>query len=285
MSRKDSLFQVKNTLNLRGNLESLDRPWVMGILNITPDSFYAASRMEQPRSLLDQAEKMLAEGAKILDIGGYSSRPGADHISEKEELERVVPAIRAVMQEFPDTYISIDTFRAEVARAAVGEGAAIVNDISGGNLDEQMYPTVAELKVPYILMHMKGSPQNMVKNTEYEHLVHEVYGYFSQKVGQLYSLGVSDIILDPGFGFAKTREQSYELLRNLGYFKHIKLPLLAGMSRKSMIYKELGTTPEEALNGTTALNMIALINGASILRVHDIKPAVEAVKLFKATYT
>ena len=284
MSRKDSLFQVKNTLNLRGNLESLDSPWVMGILNITPDSFYAASRMEQPNSLLGQAEKMLADGAKILDIGGYSSRPGAAHISEAEELERVLPAIQAVVHEFPEAYLSIDTFRAEVARAAVGEGAAIVNDISGGNLDDGMFETVATLGVPYILMHMKGTPQNMVKQSQYDHLIHDIYSYFSHKVRQLHSLGVSDVILDPGFGFAKTREQSYELLRNLGYFHNIKLPLLAGVSRKSMIYKELGITPEEALNGTTALNMIALINGASILRVHDIQPAVVAVKLFKATY-
>ena len=284
MSRKDSLFQVKNTLNLRGNLESLDSHWVMGILNITPDSFYAASRMEQPNSLLGQAEKMLADGAKILDIGGYSSRPGAAHISEAEELERVLPAIQAVVHEFPEAYLSIDTFRAEVARAAVGEGAAIVNDISGGNLDDGMFETVATLGVPYILMHMKGTPQNMVKQSQYDHLIHDIYSYFSHKVRQLHSLGVSDVILDPGFGFAKTREQSYELLRNLGYFHNIKLPLLAGVSRKSMIYKELGITPEEALNGTTALNMIALINGASILRVHDIQPAVEAFKLFKATY-
>lgn len=271
-------------MNLRGNLESLDSPWVMGILNITPDSFYAASRMEQPNSLLGQAEKMLADGAKILDIGGYSSRPGAAHISEAEELERVLPAIQAVVHEFPEAYLSIDTFRAEVARAAVGEGAAIVNDISGGNLDDGMFETVATLGVPYILMHMKGTPQNMVKQSQYDHLIHDIYSYFSHKVRQLHSLGVSDVILDPGFGFAKTREQSYELLRNLGYFHNIKLPLLAGVSRKSMIYKELGITPEEALNGTTALNMIALINGASILRVHDIQPAVEAVKLFKATY-
>lgn len=228
---------------------------------------------------------MLQEGAAMLDIGGYSSRPGAEHISEKEELERVTVAIEAIMVEFPEAIISIDSFRARVAEAAVNCGAAIINDISGGSLDEHMFETVARLKVPYILMHMKGSPQNMIKQSQYEHLLNDLYSYFSRKVARLNALGVSDLVLDPGFGFAKTKEQSYEVLRNLGYFKSLKLPLLAGLSRKSMIYKELGTSPEEALNGTTTLNTIALMNGASILRVHDIKPAVEAVKLFKATYT
>jgi len=228
---------------------------------------------------------MLQDGATMLDIGGYSSRPGAEHISEKEELERVTVAIEAIMAEYPEAIISIDSFRAKVAEAAVNCGAAIINDISGGSLDEHMFETVARLKVPYILMHMKGNPQNMIKQSQYEHLLNDLYSYFSSKVARLNALGVSDIVLDPGFGFAKTKEQSYEVLRNLGYFKSLKLPLLAGLSRKSMIYKELGTSPEEALNGTTTLNTIALMNGASILRVHDIKPAVEAVKLFKATYT
>lgn len=284
MSRKDSLFQVKKTLNLRGNLVSLDSPLVMGILNITPDSFYAESRVRQSTGLLKKAEEMLSQGAAILDIGGYSSRPGADHISEEEETERVTDAIKAVQREFPESYISVDTFRAGVAEKAVEEGACIINDISGGSLDPHMFATVAKLGVPYILMHMKGTPQNMVRQTDYTHLITDIYTYFSKKVGQLSSLGVSDIVLDPGFGFSKTREQSYEVLRNLGYFKSMKLPLLAGISRKSMIYKELGITPEAALNGTTALNMIALTNGTSLLRVHDVKPAMEAVQLFKATY-
>lgn len=284
MSRKDSLFQVKKTLNLRGNLVSLDSPLVMGILNVTPDSFYAGSRHQQPTSLLHKAEEMITEGASILDVGGYSSRPGAEHISEDEEIKRVTEAIEAINQAFPNAYISVDTFRAKVAESAVKAGACIINDISGGSLDAHMFDTVARLKVPYILMHMKGTPQNMTRQTDYENLITDIYSYFSQKVGLLNGLGVSDIVLDPGFGFSKTREQSYEVLRNLGYFKSMKLPLLAGVSRKSMIYKELGISPENALNGTTALNMIALTNGASLLRVHDVKPAMEAIQLFKATY-
>lgn len=284
MSRKDSLFQVKKTLNLRGNLVSLDTPLVMGILNVTPDSFYAGSRHQQDSSLLKKAEEMLSEGVTILDIGGYSSRPGAEHISPEEETERISTAIASILQEFPEAYISIDTFRAAVAQRAIQEGACMINDISGGNLDSEMYTTVAKLKVPYVLMHMKGTPQNMIKHTHYDHLVTELYTYFSHKIEQLNSLGVSDVVLDPGFGFSKSKEQSYEVLKNLGYFKSMKLPMLAGVSRKSMIYKELNITAEEALNGTTALNTIALMNGASILRVHDVKPAMEAVKLFKATY-
>ncbi len=285
MNRKDSLFQVKSTLNIRGNLLSLERPLVMGILNVTPDSFFEGSRVENEKSQLQKAERMLAQGASILDVGGYSSRPGAEHISEDEERKRVSQAIGAIAREFPDAPISVDSFRASVAEAAIDSGAAIINDISGGSLDDQMFETVARLKVPYILMHMRGTPQNMVKQTQYEHLIEELFAYFAEKVGQLQPLGVSDIVLDPGFGFAKTKEQSYEVLRNLGYFKSLKLPLLAGLSRKSMIYKELGTSPEEALNGTSVLNTMALMNGASILSVHDVKPAVEAVKLYLATYT
>ena len=272
-------------MNIRGNLLSLEHPLVMGILNVTPDSFFAGSRVESLKSVLDTAESMLTDGATILDIGGYSSRPGADHIPEAEEQKRVTTAIETIMKEFPSAIISIDTFRASVAAAAVESGAAIINDISGGSLDEQMYETAARLKVPYILMHMKGTPQNMVKQTDYVHLLNDLYSYFSQRIARLNALGVTDLVLDPGFGFAKTKEQSYEVLRNLGYFKSLKLPLLVGLSRKSMIYKELGTSPEEALNGTSVLNTMALMNGASILRVHDVKPAVEAVKLYLATYT
>lgn len=271
-------------MNLRGNLVSLDSPLVMGILNVTPDSFYTGSRHQQNTALIRKAEEMLSAGATILDIGGYSSRPGAEHISEEEETRRTTDAIAAIIGAFPEAYISIDTFRAGVARKSVESGACIINDISGGSLDDQMFPTVAQLGTPYILMHMKGTPQNMIKQTDYDDLITDIYSYFSRKVGQLNGLGVSDIVLDPGFGFSKTREQSYEVLRNLGYFKSMKLPLLAGISRKSMIYKELGLDPENALNGTTALNMIALTNGASLLRVHDVQPAMEAIRLFKATY-
>lgn len=284
MASQVSRFPVNYALNLRGNLVSLDTPAIMAILNVTPDSFYSGSRMQEESNLLQQAGQMLQDGALLLDVGGYSSRPGAEHISEEEERKRVTVAIKSLIKEFPEAYISVDTFRSEVARAAVGEGACLVNDISGGELDSAMYSTVADLKVPYILMHMKGTPQNMVKQANYDHLLKDIYGYFAHRVAQLNALGVVDIILDPGFGFAKTREQSYEVLRNLGYFKHIKLPVLAGISRKSMIYKLLEITPEEALNGTTALNMIALMNGASLLRVHDVKEAVETVTLFKTTY-
>ena len=284
MASQVSRFPVNYALNLRGNLVSLDTPAIMAILNVTPDSFYSGSRMQEESNLLQQAGQMLQDGALLLDVGGYSSRPGAEHISEEEEQKRVTAAIKSLIKEFPEAYISVDIFRSEVARAAVGEGACLVNDISGGELDSAMYTTVAALKVPYILMHMKGTPQNMVKQANYDHLLKDIYGYFAHRVAQLNALGVVDIILDPGFGFAKTREQSYEVLRNLGYFKHIKLPVLAGISRKSMIYKLLEITPEEALNGTTALNMIALMNGASLLRVHDVKEAVETVTLFKTTY-
>ncbi len=280
MKAKDKIFQVKKTLNLRGNLISLDKPAVMGILNITPDSFYASSRKNSTDEVLHMAEAMLSDGALFLDIGGYSSRPGADHISAEEETQRVAKAIAAVSKEFPEAYISIDTFRSSVAQAAIDEGACMVNDISGGSLDEAMFTTVARLQVPYILMHMRGTPQNMVKQSDYTDLLKEVLFYFSEKAAALKLLGVKDIIIDPGFGFAKTAEQSYEILRNLDYFKGLRLPLLAGLSRKSMIYKTLGINAEDALNGTTALNMAALMNGASILRVHDVKAAVETVHLF-----
>ncbi len=284
MSIEDSLFSTKKTLNLSGNLVSLETPQVMGILNITPDSFFSGSRVQIEKDILDQAAKMVEDGALILDIGGYSTRPGADEVTQEEELRRVTDAIQTVRKQFEGVYISVDTFRSTVARAAVDSGANIINDISGGELDLEMFDTVAELDVPYVLMHMKGTPQTMSQMTQYESMVKEVAQYFSNKYRDLTSKGVKDIILDPGFGFAKTREQNYELLRNLGYFKTLRLPILAGISRKSMIYKKLEISPEEALNGTTALHMIALMNGASLLRVHDVKEAVEAVKLYKLTY-
>lgn len=284
MKAKDKIFQVKNTLNLRGNLVSLETPAVMGIVNVTPDSFYSASRKSEEFELIESAGQMLEEGALILDIGGYSSRPGAADITVSEERERVTKAISIIIREFPEVYISIDTFRSEVATAAVDSGACIINDISGGNLDSQMFDTVARLNIPYVMMHMKGTPQNMVQQSAYNQLLKDILLYFAEKVNELRSKGVKDIILDPGFGFAKTAAQSYEVLRNLDYFKALQLPLLAGLSRKSMIYKTLEVTPEESLNGTTALNMVALVNGASILRVHDVKEAYETIQLFKSTY-
>lgn len=265
-----------------GNLVSLDTPKVMGILNITPDSFYAGSRTNALEDIVSKAGQMLQEGAFILDVGGYSTRPEADNVSTKTEIERVVPAIKAICQSFPEAYISVDTFRSDVARAAIEAGASMVNDVSGGNLDDQMFETVASLKVPYVLMHMRGTPETMKTLTGYNHLLNDIAAELSVKISALKNLGVADVIIDPGFGFAKTIDQNYDILRNLGYFKRLKLPILAGLSRKSMIYRTLDGTAQEALNGTTALNMAALINGASILRVHDVKEATETIKLYQA---
>lgn len=284
MKAKDKIFQVKKTLNLRGNLVSLDMPVVMGILNITPDSFYALGRQSTEKEILSTAETMLANGALILDIGGYSSRPNAEDISPEVEIQRISKAITLIAKEFPEAYISIDTFRSSVARVAVDQGACMINDVSGGTLDTEMFNVVAKLNIPYIMMHMKGTPQNMAQQTDYKNLLKDITLFFSERIEKLRILGVKDIILDPGFGFAKTAKQSYEILRNLNYFKGMRLPLLAGLSRKSMIYKTLDITAEEALNGTTALNMAALINGASMLRVHDVKAAVETIQLYKAIY-
>ncbi len=268
------------TLNLKGRLIDLRTPAVMGILNITPDSFYGGSRVEGTDAVVQKAGEMLAQGATFLDVGGYSSRPGAAHISAEDERARVVPAIEAVQKAFPEALISVDTFRAEVARAAVEAGACMVNDISGGALDEAMFGTIASLQIPYVLMHMRGTPQTMTSLTQYGNLLPEMFAYFQQKIFRLRQLGVKDIILDPGFGFAKTPDQNYQLLRNWNYFNPLGLPVLAGLSRKSMIYKKLQISVEDALNGTTVLNTIALMKGAAILRVHDVKEATEAVKLF-----
>lgn len=272
-------FYSNISLNLRGHLLDLRTPKVMGILNVTPDSFYDGGRLPDEESLLLQAKTMIDEGAALLDIGGYSTRPGAADISESEESGRVVPAIRAIVKNFPTTPVSIDTFRSGVARTAVEAGASMVNDISGGSLDPNMFETIADLKVPYVLMHMRGNPQTMSKQTQYENLVKEMALYFSKKLEALLRLGVKDIILDPGFGFAKTADQNFEILQHLDYFKIFRLPILAGLSRKSMIWKTLQTDPSNALNGTTALNMMALSKGASMLRVHDVKEAVESVIL------
>ena len=269
------------TINCRGNLIDLSVPKVMGIINVTPDSFYDGGKTFSEKEILKQAEKMLSEGATFLDIGGYSTRPNAHEISEKEEIKRVVSATGIILKGFPETLISIDTFRSEVAKNSIEAGAAIINDVAGGSLDPEMYKTVAKLKVPYILMHMRGTPKTMAKLTDYKNATLEVLKDLSEKIARAQAEGINDIIADPGFGFAKTREQSFEILNNLELFKNLDVPVLVGVSRKSMIYKTLETTAENALNGTTSLNTIALLKGASILRVHDVKEAVECVKLYE----
>ncbi|MDR3695820.1 dihydropteroate synthase [Mucilaginibacter sp.] len=279
---KDTFFRKKATLNAGGYLIDLSSPKVMGIINLTPDSFFAGSRKPGVEEAVLQAGKMLGEGATFLDLGAYSSRPGAVDISIQEETDRLLPVIEAIRAEYPEAMLSVDTFRSKVAEAAINAGGHIINDISGGQLDEDMFATAARLQVPYILMHMKGTPQNMLQKTDYEDVFAEVYDYFSTKYYQLKQLGVHDVIIDPGFGFAKKQEQSYALMSRLEEFNRLQLPILAGVSRKRMIYHLLGIDPEEALNGTTALNTIALTKGANILRVHDVKEAVEAVKIFKA---
>ena len=251
----------------------------MGILNVTPDSFYDGGQYKNTAAILGQVQNMTEAGATFIDIGGYSSRPGAHDISVKEELERVLPIIDAIIKEFPDTLISIDTFRSEVAKCAIDAGASLVNDISAGHLDPHMLETVAQLGVTYIMMHMKGSPQTMNQFTSYDDLIKDILLYFSERIAKARDLGIVDVIIDPGFGFAKTTEQNYELLNKLALLKMTDLPILAGMSRKSMIYKTLNNSAQEALNGTTVLNTIALQHGASILRVHDVKEAMECITL------
>ena len=276
------MLYEQTTINCRGTLLDLSSPVVMGILNVTPDSFFAESRANNVLSLLAQAEKQLLEGAKILDIGGMSTRPGAEMINESTELNRIVPAIRAITRAFPEAIVSVDTFRANIARACVDEGAHIVNDVSGGSLDDNMFAKIADLNVPYILMHMRGTPQTMQSLTQYDDVALEILDFFIEKVGLLRGLGVKDIILDVGFGFAKNTEQNFELLRKLSVFKILECPILAGVSRKGMIWKTLGVTAEESLNGTTAAHIFALQGGTKILRVHDVKAAVEAICIFEA---
>lgn len=268
------------TLNCKGKLIDISTPKVMGILNITPDSFFDGGKHNSVNDALSQTEKMLTEGATFIDVGAYSSRPGAKHISEADELERILPIIKTVVKKFPDVLLSIDTFRSTIAKACIEAGAAIINDISAGVMDNNMLPTVAKLQVPYIMMHMQGTPQNMQSNPTYNNVITDVKFYFSEKVAQARALGINDIILDPGFGFGKTIEHNYQMLQGLDIFKTLNLPVLAGISRKSMIYKHLNITPQNALNATTALNMVALQKGASILRVHDVKEAVECVNLY-----
>lgn len=268
-------------INCNGSLIDLSSPKVMGILNLTPDSFYDGGRNNSEVDYLRHAEKMILEGASFIDIGAYSSRPGAKDVSEAEELQRILPIVESLRRSFPEVPLSIDTFRSEVARQCVQAGAAIINDISGGNLDEKMLKTVAELQVPYILMHMRGTPKNMNDLTQYNDLVQELLFYFSQKIAAARDLGINDLIIDPGFGFSKDTEQNYELMSKLELFQSLNLPILSGISRKSMIYKIFGAGPDEALNGTTVLNTISLMKGAHILRVHDVKEAMECVEIVK----
>jgi dihydropteroate synthase len=278
---QSKVFSQNKTLNLRGRLLDLSTPRVMAILNVTPDSFFDGSRFSNEKAILQHVEKITREGATIIDIGGYSTRPGAADIPVKEELDRVVAPIRSILKNYPDAIISIDTFRSTVAKAAVEAGALLVNDVSGGEADDTMFDVVSSLGVPYVLMHMRGTPQTMTQQTVYENLMKEIMDYFHKKINTLHSKGVKDIIVDPGFGFAKTPAQSFELLQHLDHFKFLEKPILAGLSRKSMIWKTLSLNPEDALNGTTALNTIALVKGASLLRVHDVKEAMEIVKLIK----
>ena len=280
---KDTFFYSKFLLNLKGNLTEFSEPVVMGIINVTPDSFFERSRTLDIEAVISKAESMLAAGADILDIGGYSSRPGAVEVSESEELKRVIPAIEAIISHFPDAIISIDTFRSQVAEAALKAGAAIVNDISGGQQDEQLFHVAAKYFAPVIIMHMRGTPQTMMNDLSYTNLAIDVNEYFSRQILKAKAAGVVDLILDPGFGFSKNLDQNFELLGKLGLLHLHDCPILVGISRKSMIYNKLKTSPEESLNGTTALNMLALCQGASILRVHDVKEAKECVALYSAT--
>ncbi|SDE43227.1 dihydropteroate synthase [Pedobacter soli] len=274
-----NFFEPKQSLNIKGRLIDLSRPKVMGILNITPDSFYSNSRTKSIDEALAKTAQYLTEGATFIDIGGYSSRPGAKDISEQEEIDRLVPVVASLSEAFPEAIFSIDTFRAKVAEATIQAGAHIVNDIATGDMDELMFETVARLQVPYMIMHMQGTPQNMQQNPVYENVTLEVVDYLAKKVAELKALHIHDVIIDPGFGFGKTIAHNYELLNQMEAFRVFKLPVLVGFSRKGMIYKTLGTTAAEALNGTSVLNTIALQKGAGILRVHDVREAVECVRL------
>jgi dihydropteroate synthase len=279
MTAKDTFFKINTTLNVGGKLLDLTNPIVMGVLNITPDSFFKGSRTQTEKEIVSQAEKMLTEGATILDLGAYSSRPDAEDISFEEEERRLLPALNMIKSKFPEAIISVDTFRANIAEKAIENGAHIINDISGGTLDDKMFETVGRLKVPYVLMHIKGNPKTMKNLNQYDDMIQDICYYFSEKITALKNAGVRDIILDPGFGFAKNIDQNFELLHKLAEFKIFEFPILAGLSRKSMIWKTLKIDSDSALNGTTVLNTVALLNGANILRVHDVKEASEAVAL------
>ena len=276
---KDTFLYRKRMLNLRGKLVDLAIPSVMGILNITPDSFFKGSRVESIDDALFRVEDFLKQGAKFIDLGAYSSRPGATDITADEELQRLIPYVEAIIKRLPEAILSIDTFRSKVAKQAIQAGGHIINDISAGNLDNEMFTTVAALNVPYIIMHMKGNPQNMNEFANYKDISIEVSNYFSSKIASLHALGVKDVIIDPGFGFSKTIDHNYELLQHLDDLQIFGLPILAGVSRKGMIHKFLNTTAAEALNGTSVVNTIALLKGANILRVHDVKEASECVQI------
>ena len=282
---EDKLFPQNYTLQIKGRLISLNKPRIMGVMNLTPDSFFEGSRVLSDRDAIRyHAERMIREGADFLDLGGYSTRPGAQDISVEEELRRVVPVVEILKSEFPQTLLSIDTFRSKVAEEAVAAGGDLINDISAGNLDPKMLPLVAKLGVPYIAMHMQGNPQNMQSHTNYSDVLTESLYYFAEKVDIIKKLGIKDVILDPGFGFAKTVDQNFFLLKNLKSFQALGFPILVGLSRKSMIYKTLQIEAKDALNGTTALNMFALLNGANLLRVHDVREAKETIKLYEQIY-
>ncbi len=276
---KDTFFCPKKTLNFRGKIKNLSSPLVMGVINITPDSFYDGGRYRNPLDAINLAGKYLDEGAQILDMGAASSRPGAGIIDPEKEQQRLLPALKAVLRQYPGAIVSVDTYHAGTARRALEAGAHMINDISAGSIDPAMFTTVAEYQVPYAIMHMQGTPSDMQKNPHYKHLLKEVATFFSEKTAQLKQAGVHDIILDPGFGFGKSLEHNYKLLESLDFFLISGLPLMVGFSRKSMINKILGTLPEQALNGTTVLNTLALVKGANILRVHDVKEAIEAIKI------
>ena len=269
------------TINCNQTLIDVSEPKVMGILNITPDSFYDGGLYKNENAILQQVEKMLLEGATFIDVGAYSSKPGAQHVSEKEELQRIMPVMHLLIKNFPEIVISVDTFRSKVAQETIQAGAALINDISGGRMDDNMFATVAKLQVPYILMHMLGTPQDMQINPVYKNVTTEIISFFAAQIYKLHQLKVNDVLIDVGFGFGKTKDHNFELLKNLELFKSLEVPILTGLSRKSMLYKTLGISAKEALNATTSANTIALLNGTNILRVHDVKEAIEAVKLVK----
>ena len=269
------------TINCKGNLIDLSTPKVMGIINLTPDSFYDGGKLNSEKEILLQANKMLQEGATFLDLGAYSSRPGAQFVSEKEEINRLLPVIKILLNEFPKTLVSIDTFRSNVANESIAAGASLINDISAGKLDNDMFKIIAQHQVPYVMMHMRGTPETMMQNTDYTDLTKEVLYYFSERIAKARSFGINDLIVDPGFGFSKTLDQNYELFNDLELFRHLNVPLLIGISRKSMIQKKIKTTAADSLNGTTALHAIAIQKGVSILRVHDVKEAFETINLLQ----
>lgn len=272
------------SINCKGQLLTFDTPKIMGILNVTPNSFFDGGKHNSLDKIVNQVEKMIQDGANIIDLGAYSTQPNAPFVSQAEELERLIPVVKHLVHYFPNLILSIDTFRSEVAKQALDCGAAIINDVAAGNLDDKMMEVVGQYKVPYIMMHMKGTPQNMQQFTDYDDVMHDMIFYFSEKLNEARKHGIADVIIDPGFGFSKTLDQNYEVLQKLDLLKNLDVPVLSALSRKSMIYKYFNTTPSEALNGTSVLNTISLIKGANLLRVHDVKEAAECVKLYLKTY-